>query len=110
VSAYNFTRGVTECLGLQYSWLPDVFRLKGSVCLILRINLLPFRDGGIAKIVARIWGPILTVTLFAALVCYAWSKGTYIKLTNSVVPLLSVVVGIAHVDSHQLVLNGPACS
>jgi putative membrane protein len=59
----------------KYSWLPDVLRLKGSV-------------------VGRIIGPVLTVTLFASLITYAWSQGKSVKLTNSVVPLLSVVVGL----------------
>ncbi|KAG1891498.1 Bestrophin, RFP-TM, chloride channel-domain-containing protein [Suillus subluteus] len=60
---------------VQYSWLPDVLRLKGSI-------------------IGRIIGPVLTVTVFAALVAYAWSKGKRVVLTNSVVPLLSVVVGL----------------
>ncbi|OJA10404.1 hypothetical protein AZE42_03537 [Rhizopogon vesiculosus] len=59
----------------KYSWLPDVLRLKGSI-------------------IGRIIGPVLTVTIFAALVAYAWSKGKKVVLTNSVVPLLSVVVGL----------------
>ncbi|KAG1832671.1 Bestrophin, RFP-TM, chloride channel-domain-containing protein [Suillus variegatus] len=59
----------------KYSWLPDVLRLKGSI-------------------IGRIIGPVLTVTIFAALVAYAWSKGKRVVLTNSVVPLLSVVVGL----------------
>ncbi|PFH52381.1 hypothetical protein AMATHDRAFT_2116 [Amanita thiersii Skay4041] len=59
----------------QYSWLPDVFRLKGSI-------------------IKRIIGPVLTVTLFAALVAYASSKGHRLMLSNSIVPMLSVVVGL----------------
>ncbi|KDQ33548.1 hypothetical protein PLEOSDRAFT_1110627 [Pleurotus ostreatus PC15] len=59
----------------KYSWLPDVFRLNGSI-------------------VGRIFGPVVTVTLFAAGVAYAWSKGKAVVLTNSIVPLLSVVVGL----------------
>ncbi|KAH7889753.1 Bestrophin/UPF0187 [Phlebopus sp. FC_14] len=59
----------------KYSWLPDVLRVKGSI-------------------IARIFGPVLTVTIFATLVAYAWSKGKRVALTNSVVPLLSVVVGL----------------
>ncbi|KAG2077822.1 hypothetical protein BDR04DRAFT_426816 [Suillus decipiens] len=46
------------------------------------------------KIISRIIGPVLTVTIFAVLVAYAWSKGKRVVLTNSVVPLLSVVVGL----------------
>ncbi|KAF8892600.1 Bestrophin, RFP-TM, chloride channel-domain-containing protein [Infundibulicybe gibba] len=64
----------------KYSWLPDVFRLKGSI-------------------VGRIAGPVSTVTLFAAMVTYGWSKGYHLVLTNSVVPLLAVVVGLLLVFS-----------
>ncbi|KAF7338456.1 hypothetical protein MVEN_02071600 [Mycena venus] len=59
----------------KYSWLPDVFRIKGSV-------------------IARIFGPVLTVTLFATAVAYANHRGYTVSLTNSIVPLLSVVVGL----------------
>ncbi|KAJ8454518.1 hypothetical protein ONZ45_g19274 [Pleurotus djamor] len=60
---------------MQYSWLPDVFRIKGSI-------------------LGRIFGPVTTVTLFAVGTCYAWSIGKPVMLTNSIVPLLSVVVGL----------------
>ncbi|KAF8633718.1 hypothetical protein AX17_004376 [Amanita inopinata Kibby_2008] len=56
-----------------YSWLPDVFRIKGTI-------------------LKRIIGPVLTVTLFTTLVAYAWSKGHKVMLSNSIVPMLSVVV------------------
>lgn len=46
------------------------------------------------QIIGRITGPVLTVTIFSVLVAYAWSKGYHIGLTNSVVPLLSVVVSV----------------
>ncbi|KAF9475056.1 hypothetical protein BDN70DRAFT_936181 [Pholiota conissans] len=59
----------------KYSWLPDVFRIKGSI-------------------IPRIIGPVLTVTLFSAFVCYASTKGYKLVLLNSIVPLLSVVVGL----------------
>lgn len=59
----------------RYSWLPDVFRLKGSI-------------------VSRIAGPVLTVTIFASLVAYAAQQGYKFIWTNSIVPLLSVVVGL----------------
>ncbi|KAF5386722.1 hypothetical protein D9615_001835 [Tricholomella constricta] len=59
----------------KYSWLPDVFRLKGSI-------------------VGRIVGPVLTITLFAALIAYAKECGYRMVQTNSIVPLLSVVVGL----------------
>jgi len=59
----------------KYSWLPDVLRLKGSI-------------------MGRILGPVLTVTFFSILVCYAGTKGYKLVLMNSIVPLLSVVVGL----------------
>ncbi|TFK26382.1 hypothetical protein FA15DRAFT_667469 [Coprinopsis marcescibilis] len=59
----------------KYSWLPDVFRIKGSI-------------------IARIIGPVLTVTLFAVLVAYSSHRGYTVVWTNSIVPLLSVVVGL----------------
>ncbi|GBE82603.1 UPF0187-domain-containing protein [Sparassis crispa] len=59
----------------KYSWLPDVLRVKGSV-------------------VPRIVGPVLTVTVFASIVAWASARGADISLTNSVVPLLAVVVGL----------------
>ncbi|KAH9923990.1 UPF0187-domain-containing protein [Epithele typhae] len=59
----------------RYSWLPDVFRLKGSI-------------------IPRILGPVLTVTIFSSGAAYAWHSGTDISLSNSIVPLLSVVVGL----------------
>ncbi|KAH9483764.1 UPF0187 protein [Psilocybe cubensis] len=59
----------------KYSWLPDVFRIKGSI-------------------MGRIVGPVLTVTLFSMLVCHASNRGYKLVLINSIVPLLSVVVGL----------------
>ncbi|KAJ6623435.1 Bestrophin, RFP-TM, chloride channel-domain-containing protein [Mycena sp. CBHHK59/15] len=59
----------------KYSWLPDVFRIKGSI-------------------ISRISGPVITVTLFATSVSFASTKGYVFSLTNSIVPLLSVVVGL----------------
>ncbi|KAI0262953.1 Bestrophin, RFP-TM, chloride channel-domain-containing protein [Gloeopeniophorella convolvens] len=59
----------------KYSWLPDVLRLKNSI-------------------VGRIIGPVLTVTIFSALVVYAHHRGKPVTLTNSVTPLLAVVVGL----------------
>ncbi|KAF8352353.1 Bestrophin, RFP-TM, chloride channel-domain-containing protein [Amanita rubescens] len=58
-----------------YSWLPDVFRIKGSI-------------------IRRIVGPVLTITLYATLVAYTSSKGYHVVLSNSIVPMLSVVVGL----------------
>ncbi|KAJ2917587.1 hypothetical protein MD484_g2775, partial [Candolleomyces efflorescens] len=59
----------------KYSWLPDVFRIKGSIIM-------------------RILGPVFTVTCFAAAIAYADSRGYTVVWTNSIVPLLSVVVGL----------------
>ncbi|KAF8906052.1 Bestrophin, RFP-TM, chloride channel-domain-containing protein [Gymnopilus junonius] len=42
----------------------------------------------------RIIGPVLTVTIFSALVCYASQLGYRLVMMNSIVPLLSVVVGL----------------
>ncbi|CAL1703767.1 unnamed protein product [Somion occarium] len=64
----------------KYSWLPDVLRLQGSI-------------------VPRIFGPVMTVTLFATAVAYAFSRGINITLSNSVVPLFSVVIGLILVFS-----------
>ncbi|KAI0831798.1 UPF0187-domain-containing protein [Trametes gibbosa] len=75
VSASKGTKIITRQKLRKYSWLPDVLRLKGSV-------------------VPRIVGPVLTVTLFAVGAAYVWDQGVDISLTNSVVPLLSVVVGL----------------
>ncbi|KAI0350112.1 UPF0187-domain-containing protein [Trametes cingulata] len=69
------TKIITRQKLRKYSWLPDVLRLKGSV-------------------VPRIVGPVLTVTIFATGAAYVWARGVDISLTNSVVPLLSVVVGL----------------
>ncbi|EMD34523.1 hypothetical protein CERSUDRAFT_67494 [Gelatoporia subvermispora B] len=69
------TKVITRQQLRRYSWLPDVLRLQGSI-------------------VPRITGPVLTVTIFAAIAAYVSSRGTDISLTNSVVPLLSVVVGL----------------
>ncbi|KAG9041881.1 hypothetical protein FS842_002408, partial [Serendipita sp. 407] len=59
----------------RYSWLPDVFRYDGSI-------------------IKNIAGPVFTVTIFASFVAYLDNQGTRIQLTNNVVPLLSVVVGL----------------
>jgi len=59
----------------KYSWLPDVLRLKNSV-------------------LGYVFGPVLTVTIFSAGVVYAHDKGKPVTLTNSVTPLLAVVVGL----------------
>ncbi|KZT59767.1 UPF0187-domain-containing protein [Calocera cornea HHB12733] len=60
----------------KYSWLPDVLRIDGSV-------------------IPHILGPVLTVTIFAVGIA-AVDRHTDldIRLSNNVVPLLSVVVGL----------------
>ena len=40
----------------------------------------------------HIVGPVLTVTLFSAGIVYAYEKGLPVTLSNSVTPLLAVVV------------------
>ncbi|TCD62258.1 hypothetical protein EIP91_007135 [Steccherinum ochraceum] len=69
------TKLITRRKLRKYSWLPDVLRVKNSI-------------------VPSIFGPVLTVTIFAVGAAYVWDKGINISLTNSVVPLLSVVVGL----------------
>ncbi|KZT24128.1 UPF0187-domain-containing protein [Neolentinus lepideus HHB14362 ss-1] len=59
----------------KYSWLPDVFRVEGSI-------------------ISRIFGPVLTVTIFATLIAYLWKSGYNVTLTNSVIPVVAVVVGL----------------
>jgi len=59
----------------KYSWLPDVLRIRGSI-------------------LTRIIGPVLTVTLFATVIAMAYDQGYNVTLSNSVTPLLAVVVGL----------------
>ncbi|KAL1693450.1 Bestrophin, RFP-TM, chloride channel-domain-containing protein [Schizophyllum commune] len=59
----------------KFSWLPDVLRVKGSI-------------------IRHIVGPVLTVTIWASIIAFLQSRGHPVELTNSVVPLLSVVVGL----------------
>ncbi|KAF8479956.1 Bestrophin/UPF0187 [Gautieria morchelliformis] len=59
----------------KYSWLPDVFRIQGSILI-------------------HILGPVLTVTIFATGIATAFHYGYPVTLTNSVTPLLAVVVGL----------------
>ena len=47
------------------------------------------------QVVGRIIGPVLTITIFASLVAYAKQNGYGMLQTNSIVPLLSVVVSIS---------------
>ncbi|KAI9446829.1 Bestrophin, RFP-TM, chloride channel-domain-containing protein [Lactarius indigo] len=67
----------------KYTWIPDVLRLKNSI-------------------VNHIIGPVLTVSLFSAGVVYAYEKDQPVTLTNSVTPLLSVVVGLILVFRQHL--------
>ncbi len=46
------------------------------------------------QIIRPITGPVLTVTIFALIIAYLHDKDPRINLTNNVVPLLSVVVGL----------------
>jgi ion channel-forming bestrophin family protein len=48
--------------------------------------------------VGHILGPVLTVTLFSAAIVYAHGKGKMVTLTNSVTPLLAVVVSYPIVE------------
>ena len=77
---------------LQYSWLPDVFRVNGSV----RLNTLwtPWETHLTCrlKILPQIVGPVLTVTIFATGIATAHHHEYNVTLTNSVTPLLAVVV------------------
>ncbi|KAG9018882.1 hypothetical protein FRB90_008647 [Tulasnella sp. 427] len=55
----------------------------------------PAREAKAEKIISRIWGPVLTVTIFSAGVAVAQEIYKYeLSLSNNVVPLLSVVVGL----------------
>ncbi|KAJ3830040.1 Bestrophin, RFP-TM, chloride channel-domain-containing protein [Lentinula raphanica] len=74
----------------KYSWLPDVFRIKGSI-------------------IKRIFWPVTTNTLFAAIISYAWHNGYHFVLTNSIVPLLSVVVSYLNGSSYDRFWEGRKC-
>ncbi|KAI0637332.1 UPF0187-domain-containing protein [Trametes polyzona] len=80
------TKIITRQKLRKYSWLPDVLRVKGSV-------------------VPRIVGPVLTVTIFATGAAYVWAQGVDISLTNSVVPLLSVVERVSSSCPLSYILN-----
>ncbi|KAF8328805.1 Bestrophin, RFP-TM, chloride channel-domain-containing protein [Cantharellus anzutake] len=78
-----------EKLG-RYSWLFDIVRYKGSL-RIGRLGIGHFLE----QITGRIFGPVLTCTLFATVVAVLYITYDYkVQLTNQVVPLLSVVVGL----------------
>ncbi|KDQ59550.1 hypothetical protein JAAARDRAFT_33130 [Jaapia argillacea MUCL 33604] len=64
----------------KYSWLPDVFRVEGSI-------------------ISRILGPVLTVTIWSTFIAYLFKKGWNVTLTNSVIPVVAVVVGLILVFS-----------
>jgi hypothetical protein len=54
------------------------------------------------QIIRPITGPVLTVTIFAVIIAYLHDKDPRINLTNNVVPLLSVVVGLILVFRYVL--------
>lgn len=49
-------------------------------------------------------GPVLTVTIFASGVAYAWYKGHNVTLSNNVSPLLAVVVRLSSLPSSDKLL------
>ncbi|CAE6507954.1 unnamed protein product [Rhizoctonia solani] len=88
-----------------YTWLVDVFRIDGSVTLrilgpVLTVTLFATFVATMVQVIdgsvtLRILGPVLTVTLFATFVAtMVQVHGHNWRLTNNVVPLLSVVVGL----------------
>ena len=48
------------------------------------------------QIAVRIIGPVLTVTVFASAVAYAWYEGHDVRLSNNVSPLLAVFVRVPY--------------
>ena len=50
-------------------------------------------------------GPVLTMTVFSALVAYTASKGYRMVQTSSVVPLLSVVVCHPTILTREIILR-----
>ncbi|CAK5279578.1 unnamed protein product [Mycena citricolor] len=61
--------------------------------ILMAPRRLPFKRK-LFQIISRIFGPVLTVTLFATGIAYASHHGYVLFATNSIVPLLSVVVGL----------------
>jgi ion channel-forming bestrophin family protein len=56
--------------------------------------------------VGRIVGPVLTVSIFSAAVVYAHNMGIPVTLTNSVTPLLAVVVSDRVIEDVLRVVDG----
>lgn len=72
----RLTRCYNPTHAFRYSWLFDIVRVKGSITL-------------------HILGPVFTCTLFATAVAVTHIVyERHMHLTNQVVPLLSVVVGL----------------
>lgn len=71
----------------MYFGLKEVYVVFHFLCVLKKLLTLL-----LVQIIARIAGPVLTVTLFSVLVVYASLHGYKLILTNSIVPLLSVVV------------------
>ena len=69
----------------MYFGSKEVYVVSHYLCVLKLLTLS-------VQIITRIAGPILTVTLFSVLVVYASLHGYKLVLTNSIVPLLSVVV------------------
>ena len=80
----------------MYFGLEEVYVDFHLLCVLKLLTMLS------VKIIARIAGPVLTVTLFSVLVVYASLHGYKLILTNSIVPLLSVVVRMSMTE--QLII------
>lgn len=75
----------------MYFGSKEVYAVSHLLCVLKLLTLS-------VQIITRIAGPILTVTLFSVLVVYASLHGYKLVLTNSIVPLLSVVVRMPMTD------------
>lgn len=64
----------------------------------------------IFQIIRPITGPVLTVTIFALIIAYLHDRDPRINLTNNVVPLLSVVVGLILVFRYAFPSRTPGFS
>ena len=76
------------------------------MCAVLSLSRVLIRQLAIrSQIVPRIAGPVLTVTIIATIVAYVSSQGKSVTLTNSVTPLLAVVVSLASLSSLESVFT-----
>ncbi|KAF8579457.1 hypothetical protein K439DRAFT_1654555 [Ramaria rubella] len=75
------------------STLKSVASLANTIKTPIDISRKSLRKSNL-KILTRIVGPVLTVTLFAIGIATAFAYGYNVTLTNSVTPLLAVVVGL----------------